>query len=135
MTGNLPKAREGAPPRVGPTAVRAAIAIALLVVFLGGWRCGASGRPELDRALQAAELRNDLLEARASVLAARVNLSDGDLYEMNLHLRDARRFVHRALARAGAGGLDGERQRLEFASFGAEIDEAQRLAAVLDRSR
>ncbi len=135
MTGNLPKAGDGAPPRVGPTATCAAIAIALLVVFLGGWLLGVSGRSELDRALRAAELRNDLLEARASVLAARVSLSDGDFNETNRRLRDARGFVRRALARTGAGGLDGEQQRLEFASFGAEIDEAQRLAAVLDPSR
>ena len=110
---------------------RVGVAAALLVTLLGGWLWGASGRSELDRALRAAELHNNLLEARASLLGARVNLCDADFGGMSRELENARAFIGRADVRLGTPGVNGELRRLDLAGFGADIDEAQRLAASL----
>ncbi len=111
---------------------RTGVFVALLVTLLGGWLWGASGRWELIRALRAAELHNNLAEARASLLGARVNFCDADFGEMSRQLENARGFVWRAGARLGTPGLNDEpQQRLDLAGFGAEIDEAKRLATKL----
>jgi hypothetical protein len=111
--------------------LRGGVFVALLVALLGGWLWGASGRWALDRALQAAELRNDLLEARASVLGARVSLCDADFGEMSRQLGDARGFVRRAGERLDTPGSNDDPQRLGLAGFGAEFDAALWLAARL----
>jgi hypothetical protein len=111
---------------------RVGLLVTLLVTLLGGWLWGDSGRWELDRALRAAELQNDLLAARASVVGARVNLCDADFGEMSRQLEDARRFVARAGARLGDPGVNDEPLRLNLAGLGVEIDEAQRLVAGLN---
>ncbi len=72
--------------------VRVGVVVALLVALAGGWLWGASGRAELVRARRAAEVRNDLLEARISLLGARVNLYDADFAEVNRQLERAREF-------------------------------------------
>jgi hypothetical protein len=112
-------------PRVG-------IAVALLAALVGGWFWGASGRWDRDRALQAAELRNDLLEARASLLGARVFLCDADFDGMSRQLENARRSVANAGSRLDTGGPTAGPPRLDLASFGADLDEAQRLVARLN---
>jgi hypothetical protein len=109
---------------------RVGVFVALLVTLLGGWLWGASGRWELDRTLLAAELHINLLEARASLLGARVNLCDADFGEMSRQLENVRGVVGRAGARLDILGPSGP-QPLDLAGFGAEIDEAQRLAATL----
>lgn len=114
-------------------AKRVGVLVALLVALLGGWLWGASGRSDLDRALQAAELRNDLLEARSALLAAHVALSDADLLEMNRHLENARTLAGRAGVRLDNLGWKDEAQRLDLAGFGAEIDAARRLGTRLAR--
>ena len=112
---------------------RVGVVVALLVGLLGGWLWGASGRADLDRALQAAELCNDLLEARTSLLAARVNLDDGDFGEMSRHLAVARGFAGRAGVRLEKLGWRDESQRLDLAGIGAEIDAAEHLGERLVR--
>jgi hypothetical protein len=107
--------------------------VALLVVLLGGWLWGASGRDDLARALRTAEVHNDLLEARASLLDARVNLCDADVGEVSRHLEVARAFVARAGARARTPEVVAELRRVGLADVRFEIDEAQRLAAKLGR--
>lgn len=111
---------------------RGGLLAALLAALLGGWLLGASGKWQLDGALRAAELQNDLLEARASLLGARVNLCEADFGEMSRQLENARGFVGRAGTRLGPFRVEDAPQRLDLAGFGAEIDEAQRLAATLD---
>lgn len=112
-------------------ATRVGVCVGLLAMLFAGWLCGASGRWELDRALRAAELHNDLLEARASVTGARVSLCEADVSQMIRQLEDARRFVARARARSGFPGVSDGPLRLDLAGLGAEIDEAQRLVAGL----
>jgi len=117
----------------GTLKTRLAIAAALLVTLFVGRLWGASGRWGLERALSAAAVRVDLLEAHVSLLGARMSLCNADFGETSQRLENARRFVGRAGARTGDAGLDGELLRLDLAGFGAGIDEAQRLAARLTR--
>jgi len=112
---------------------RVGVLVALLIGLLGGWLWGDSGRADVDRALQAAELCNDLLEARTSLLAARVNLDDGDFGEMSRHLAAARGFAGRAEARLENLGWRDESRRPDLAGIGAEIDAAEYLGERLVR--
>ena len=102
-----------------------AVVAVLLVTFLGGWSWGASGRSKMVRALRTAESRRNLLEARASVLGARVSLCDADLDGVRRQLEDARAFVGASLSGPRAADPD-MRQDLEGLLSG--IGDAQRLA-------
>ena len=117
----------------GTLKTRLAIAAALLVTLFVGRLWGASGRWGLERALNAAAVRVDLLEAHAALLGAQASLCNADFGETSQRLEIARRFVGRAGARIGDAGLDAEFLRLDLAGFGAGIDKAQRLAARLTR--
>ena len=112
---------------------RLAVVAALLVTLFIGRLWGGSGRWELERALSAAAVRIDLLEAHVSLLGAQASLRDADAGEMSQRLEEARGFVERAGTRLGSTGLNNERLRLQLAGFGAAIDEAQQLAARLTR--
>ena len=114
-------------------AKRVGVSGALIAALLGGWLWGASGRRDLDRALQAAEVRNDLLEARTSLLAAHVDLYEANVSGMSRHLQDARWFAARADARLGSLGWQEEAQRLDLAGFAAGLHAAERLRTSLDR--
>ena len=112
---------------------RLGLAAALLVMLLGGWLWGASGRAELVRALRFAEVQNDVLEARASLLDARVNLCDGDVAGVWRHLEVARAFVGRAGARPRTPEVEAELRRVDLAGVDTDINRAQRLATALAR--
>ena len=86
---------------------------------------------ELDRALQAAAVRGDLLEAHVALLGARLSLCNADFGDVSQRLDDARVFVGRAGARLGDPGVHDELLRLGLAGFGADIDDARQLAARL----
>ena len=79
---------------------RVVLVAALLAAFGGGWAGGASGRWEANRALRAALVQNDLLEARVSLLHARVSLYEGDVADVTRRLEEARAFVERAAPEA-----------------------------------
>jgi hypothetical protein len=106
--------------------------VALGVVLLGGWFWGASGKAGLNRALQASELRSDLLEARSSVLSARLDLYGVNFGDASRHLEDARVQLRRAEEQLKSLGRQDELKRLELAF--TRIDETQRLAGRLDQS-
>jgi len=108
------------------------VLIALVVVLLGGWIWGASGKGTLDRALEASELSNDLLEARSSVLAARLDLYSVNFGDASRHLESARAQLGRAEGQLTGLGRKDDVKQLQTAS--AQIDEAQRLARQLDQS-
>lgn len=59
---------------------------ALLAAFASGWVGGAHGRWETSRALRATLQQNDLLEARAALLRARVRVYEGDLIDATRQL-------------------------------------------------
>jgi hypothetical protein len=113
-------------------AARLGVSTALLIALLGGWLWGASGRWELDRALQVAQLRNDLIEAHASLLGARVDLCAADFVGARRHLASARAFIGRAGARRSPEGLSEAPQPRDPWGVGVELDQAQQLAARLN---
>jgi hypothetical protein len=108
------------------------IAAGLAVALLAGWLWGRSDRSEVARALQASELRGELLAARAAVLDARVAIYSINFGEASSHLEDARDLVGRAGDRLRALGRDDAVSQLQTALAG--IDDAQRMAGKLDQS-
>ena len=112
---------------------RLAVVAALLVTLFVGRLWGGSGKWELERALQAAAVRGDLLEAHAALLGARVSLCNADIGEVSQRLDSARVFVGRAGARLGDAGVNDGLLRLDLAGFRAGVDDAQQLAARLTR--
>jgi hypothetical protein len=104
----------------------------LAVALLAGWILGRSGRPDMAPALQTAELRGELLGARAAVLDARVAIYNVNFGEASRHLEDARGLLRRADARLKSLGRDDEVRQVQTAL--ASMDEAQRTAGKLDQS-
>ena len=102
----------------------------VLVALLAGFLWGASGKSTLDRALQRSELRNELLDARAAALAARIDVYNTNFGEASRHLEEARSVAGRAAQRLDALGRDDDLKRLQSAL--GSIEEAQRLAGKLD---
>ena len=102
----------------------------VLVALLAGFLWGASGKSTLDRALQRSELRNELLDARAATLAARIDVYNTNFGEASRHLEDARSVAGRAAQRLDALGRDDDLKQLQSAL--GSIEEAQRLAGKLD---
>ena len=114
------------------TKLVAGIAAGLVVALLAGWIWGRSGQSDTTRALETAELRGELLGARAAVLDARVALYNVNFGEASRHLEDARDLLRRARERLKDAGRDEGVKQLETAL--TRIDEAQRTAGKLDQS-
>ena len=109
----------------------AAIGVALLVALGAGWAWGASGRSDLNRALRIAELRDGLLEGRAAVLDARLDIYSVNFGEASRHLEAARSALRAAEARLNSLGRQADTKPVELAL--AKIDEAQRMAGQLNQ--
>jgi hypothetical protein len=105
--------------------------VAVLVALLVGWIWGASGTSTLERSLQAAELRINLLEARSAVLGARVDLYSVNFGDAIRHLEEGREYVRRAITALQGSGREAEAKQLEPAA--TSIDEARQLAGKLDQ--
>jgi hypothetical protein len=108
------------------------IAGGLLVALAAGWIWGASGQSDTARALQAAELRNELLGARAAALDARVAIYSVNFGEASGHLENARGLLRRAEVRFNAAGRSEDLKLVQTAL--AAIDDAQQMAGKLDQS-
>jgi len=106
--------------------------VALLVALGVGWVWGASGRSDISRALQLAELRVGLLEGRAAVLDARLDIYSVNFGEASRHLEMARSALRAADARLNDLGRQEEATQLKIAL--ARIDEAQRAAGQLSQN-
>jgi hypothetical protein len=104
----------------------------LLAALLAGWVWGRSGQSDTAHALQTAELRGELLGARAAVLDARVAIYSVNFGEASGHLENARDLLHRADARLKSLGRSDEVKHVETAL--SDIDDAQRLAGKLDQN-
>jgi hypothetical protein len=107
------------------------IAAGVMVALLAGWIWGATGRSAIAGALQASELRGDLLGTRAAVLDARVAIYSLNFGEASSHLDDARRLLGRANDHLESLGRNDEVMQVQMAQ--ASIDEAQRMAGRLDQ--
>jgi hypothetical protein len=99
---------------------------------LAGWVWGRSGQSDTAQALQTAELRGDLLGARAAVLDARVATYSVNFGEASGHLENARDLLRRADARLKSLGRSDEVKHVATAL--GSIDDAQRLAGKLDQN-
>ena len=84
------------------------------------------------RALQTAELRSDLLGARAAVVDARVAIYSVNFGEASRHLEDARGLLGRAEERLKRVGRDDLVKQVQTAQ--TTIDDAQRMAGKLDQN-
>jgi hypothetical protein len=108
-----------------------AVLLGLAVAIAGGWLWGASGRWACEKRLQAAELEAQLIEARASLSAARV-----DIFELNFGRAGAATERARQALSAAAGRLDQSGQAADAAAVRevlAMTGDAQRMAANLDQ--
>jgi hypothetical protein len=103
---------------------------AILIALLAGFIWGASGKSTVNRALQRSELRNELLDARGAVLAARLDVYSTNFGEASRHLEEARGLLGSAVQRLDALGL-GDDVKQAQAALGS-IEDAQRLAGKLD---
>ena len=108
------------------------IGVALLVAFGVGWAWGASGRSDITRALRIAELRGGLLEGRAAVLDARLDIYSVNFGDASRHFEAARTTLRAADARLNDLGRREDATRLKAAV--TRIDEAQRMAGQLNQN-
>jgi hypothetical protein len=108
------------------------IGVALLVALGVGWAWGASGRSDINRAFRIAELRGGLLEGRAAVLAARLDIYSVNFGEASRHLEAARSALRAADARLNGLGRPEDAKRLKIAL--TRIDEAQHMAGQLNQN-
>ena len=108
------------------------IAVALMVALLAGWIWGRLGQSEMAAALQTAELRGELLGARAAILDARVAIYSVNFGEASGHLENARGLLGRASERLK--GLDRDDDVTQVQKALASIEDAQRMAGKLDQS-
>jgi hypothetical protein len=106
--------------------------VALLVALGIGWVWGASGRLDISRSLELAELRHGLLEGRSAVLEARLDIYSVNFGEASRHLEMARSALRAADARLNDLGRQEEATQLKIAL--ARIDEAQRAAGQLSQN-
>ena len=109
-----------------------AVALGFVLALAAGWAWGASGRMELQSRLQDTDLRLQISDARARLLAARV-----DLYSLNFgaateNLEGAKVPIEAVIHRYER---DGETARVTEAQGAlAGVEEARRAAAKLDAS-
>ena len=108
------------------------VVVTLLIALLSAWLWGSSGKGDLQRALDAAGLRNDLLTARGAVLSARVDLYLVNFGDASRDFESARTSLRLAEARLKTMGRDEEAMRLGVAL--AKLDEAQQFAGKLDQT-
>jgi hypothetical protein len=107
------------------------IGVALLAALGAGWVWGASGRWNIERALEIAESRDGLLEARAAVLDARLDIYSVNFGDASRHFEAARSALRAVAAPLNATGRHEDAKRLELAL--TRIDEAQRMAGQLNQ--
>jgi hypothetical protein len=108
------------------------IALAVLLVFVGGWLWGGWGRYATDRALADARLRSQLLDARGAVLDARLEIYSVNFGNASRQFERAKDLLTSARAQLASAGRDERVARLDEAL--KQLDEAQGLAARLDQA-
>lgn len=107
------------------------ITLAVLVALGTGWLWGRSGRAELGRALEAAELQKTLLEGRTAVLDGRLAIYNVNFGEASTHFERARIALRAADAQLNALGRQEDSKQLALAL--TRIDEAQRKSGELSQ--
>jgi hypothetical protein len=108
------------------------IAAGLLVALVAGWILSTSGQSDAADALETAELRGELLGARAAILDARVAIYSVNFGEASGHLGNARGLLRRAEERFKR--LDRANEVKQVQEALTTIADAQRMAGKLDQS-
>ena len=108
------------------------ITVLAIIVVLGAWFWGANGRWTAERALQRAELRQNLMEGRSNVLEARLDVYSVNFGEASRHLENARALLGRASDQLTH--LDRASDATAVQAALAGIDDAQRMAGNLDQN-
>jgi hypothetical protein len=116
---------------VKTTKIALGVVLAVAIALLAGWLWGASGRRAAEHDLAAASLRDDLLEARTSVLAARVDLYNVNFGNASRHLQEALERLTPVSQQIKDLGRPEDAARVDRAR--TQTQEAQRLAAKLDQ--
>ena len=106
------------------------IAAALLIALLAGYLWGASGRRATQQALRVSTLRADLLDVRASILGARVDLYNVNFGNASRDLQDAIDHLPSIAQRLKDGGTPDNQKWAEDAA--SQAVQAHRLAGQLD---
>lgn len=104
---------------------------ALLLALVGAWLSISRGQAHVDRALQSFALRDDLHEAHASLLGARVDLYERNYVSAGRRLENARDLLRRAQERSLERRTGPAVTPRDMAVLEADLDEAQRLLARL----
>ena len=107
------------------------VGVALVAMLGVGWLWGASGRSQIDRDLQAAALRGSLVEGRAALLDARLDIYGINFGDASRHFEAARTALRDADARLNGLGRPDEAKRVELAL--KRVDDAQRMAGQLNQ--
>jgi hypothetical protein len=108
------------------------IALAVLIVFAGGWLWGGWGRSATDRALDDTQIRSQLLEARSAVLDGRLEIYVVNFGNASRHFERAKELLTAARAQMTSAGRDDAVPRVDEAL--KQLDEAQGLAGRLDQA-
>jgi hypothetical protein len=107
------------------------VGVALVATLGVGWLWGAFGRSQIDRDLQAAALRGSLVEGRAALLDARLDIYGINFGDASRHFEAARTALRDADARLNGLGRPDEAKRVELAL--KRVDDAQRMAGQLNQ--
>ena len=107
------------------------VGVALVATLGVGWLWGASGRSQIDRDLQAAALRGSLVEGRAALLDARLDIYGINFGDASRHFEAARTALRDADARLNGLSRPDEAKRVELAL--KRVDDAQRMAGQLNQ--
>lgn len=108
------------------------LVVALLVVLLAGFFWGRSGRSALEARLGDAEVSLDLWQARAHLLAARVDIFEVNFGRAGQHLQAARQVLQEAADHAAKAGREDEAGAIK--DVAGRVVQAQDQAARLDQS-
>ncbi len=103
--------------------------VAVVAVGLGfGW--GASGRYQIQTALDDAKQQLDLAEGRGQILDARLSLYNNNFGDASRHFEDAKAPLRRVKERYQDGGKREAASGIDAAM--GHLEEAQRLTGKLD---
>lgn len=108
-----------------------AVSAVVLAALGAGWVWGAWGRSGTEAALQAAALQRRLLEARAAILDARLDIYTVNFGNASQHFEAARTLLQDAQEQLRDAGRQDDANRLDHPL--ARITEAQRMAGNLDQ--
>src|SRR5512135_38654 len=108
------------------------VVVAVLVALLAGFLWGRAGKSAAESRLRDTELQATLVDARAQMLAARVDIFEVNFGRAGQHLQAARQALQAAANRLNEAGRADEANRVN--DVAARAAQAQEQAGRLDQS-